>query len=104
MRVLLASIVLALTPAFAAGASAAQYVVEINDLRFGAAPSALQIGDTITWKNSDIVRHTATARNGIFDLILEPGTSKAVTLEKTGHVTVYCRYHPDMVMQLTISK
>ena len=88
----------------ASAANAASYVIEMKDLRFGPAPKELKIGDEIVWKNSDILRHTATARNGDFDVTIEPDTSKASTLSKAGEVSVFCRFHPDMMLQLTVTK
>lgn len=101
-----AAILIALTLAasWAGAASAADHVIEINDMRFGPAPQHLKVGDTITWKNLDIVRHTATAKNGTFDLKLDPGKSAQTTLRASGAVTVFCRYHPDMTLRLTVTK
>lgn len=99
----LSVLVLALAPLFAASAMAAQYSVDIKDMRFGKAPDHLKAGDTITWTNKDIVRHTATARTGAFDLTLDPGKSGSAVLRKPGRVDVYCRYHPDMTLQLNIA-
>lgn len=96
-------LLMALAPVFAASAMAAQYTVDIKDMRFGKAPDHLKVGDSITWTNQDIVRHTATARTGAFDLTLDPGKSGSVVLKKPGRVDVYCRYHPDMKLQLNIA-
>jgi plastocyanin len=85
-----------------ADATAARYVIEINDMKFGAAPPNLKVGDTIEWQNKDIFRHTATARTGGFDLDLPPGAHAQVTFKKAEKVTVYCRYHPNMIIVLQI--
>jgi len=100
--VILAS--LCAVPAYPAGASAARHVVEIRDMRFGRTPSGLRVGDVIVWKNSDIVRHTATAKNRAFDLMLEPGQSRSITVRKTGDIEVFCRYHPEMSLELTVKQ
>jgi len=88
--------------ALPADAQAAHYVVDIADMAFGPAPARLVVGDTIEWKNSDIFRHTATARDGQFDLDLRPCGRAAVTLSKAGAVQVYCRFHPNMTMRLMV--
>ena len=90
--------------AFPAGATAAQYTITINNMTFGPAPKHLKVGDTINWKNEDIFRHTATDRNGAFDLILKPGSEATVTLKRAGQFKVYCRYHPGMTLQLSVAK
>lgn len=99
-RVLLA---VALLQASIVSVAAAPYVIEIDNMKFGAAPEALKAGDVITWKNNDILRHTATARNGDFDVVLAPGASATVTLKTAGIVTVLCRYHPNMTLRLDVA-
>ena len=98
------AIALCLAPAFPAGAHAADHLIIIKDMEFGPAPPNLKAGDTITWRNADFFRHTATARNGAFDLKLAPGETATVTLQKPGRIMVFCRYHPDMTLALSIAK
>lgn len=91
------------TPAVAARADAQLHVIEIDKMKFGAAPTEIHVGDTIVWKNIDLVKHTATARDGSFDIDL-PRKSQDSTIVKTpGTVEVYCRYHPGMVMTLVVT-
>lgn len=81
----------------------ATYTVVMKNLAYGPAPSGLMPGDTIVWKNADIFRHTATARNGAFDVDLQPGQSGATIVKTAGVIDVYCRYHPDMTMRLVVN-
>jgi plastocyanin len=83
-----------------AGASAASYVVEIKDMAFGPAPAHLSAGDIVFFENDDIFRHTATARNGDFDLTIAPGAQARTVIKEAGTIDVYCRLHPTMKMQL----
>jgi plastocyanin len=76
--------------------------VVIDKMAYGAAPAGLHVGDSLTWRNQDILRHTATAKDGSFDVDLQPGASASVKLKSAGAVQVYCRYHPDMTMRLTV--
>ncbi|HEY4276306.1 MAG TPA: hypothetical protein VGM68_12530 [Rhizomicrobium sp.] len=85
-------------------AEAARQVIEIRDMAFGKAPAGLKAGDTILWKNMDMFRHTATDRKGSFDLDLAPGAQGEITLRDPGVLEVICRYHPNMVLRLTIRK
>ncbi len=78
------------------------YVVHIKNMQFGMAPAELHVGDTLKWHNSDLFRHTATARDGSFDLDLPPGSEGMFTLTKAGDVEVFCRFHPMMRAQLTV--
>lgn len=105
MRPAYMAMALVLAAAFPSGAaSAARYTIAIRDMQFGPAPKHLRVGDEITWKNEDIFRHTATARDGAFDLTLDPGASATITLRKAGDVAVYCRYHPGMTVRLSVGK
>jgi plastocyanin len=61
------------------------------------------VGDTLVWRNADILQHSATARNGAFDVDLPPGASGTVTLKSPGAIDVYCRYHPTMTIRLTVN-
>lgn len=84
-------------------AEAARYVIEIRDMAFGPAPQHLKVGDTILWRNSDMFRHTATAKPS-FDLDLAPGAKGEVTLKKSGVLNVICRYHPNMTVRLAVER
>jgi plastocyanin len=100
MRALLIFGVLALT----APAEAAHYTIDIKNMAFGPAPTGLKVGDTIEWKNSDMFRHTATARTGAFDLDIPPGGHAQATVNKAGTLNIYCRYHPTMTQRLTVAR
>ena len=105
MKLKLVSIMLLLASAgLPVGAEAAQYVIEIKDMKFGAAPAHLKVGDTIEWKNSDFLQHTATARTNAFDVKLPPNASATVALKQAGAIGVYCRYHPTMTLVLKVAK
>jgi plastocyanin len=103
-RFLIAVGALLLLEANPAPAEAARIVIELKDMHFGAPPAHLKVGDVLAWKNSDIFQHTATARMGGFDLDLPPGKTAEVTLKKAGPINVYCRYHPNMTLRLTVEK
>jgi plastocyanin len=62
----------------------------------------VKVGDTITWTNRDIVRHTATARSRAFDLDLPPGASASAVMSRAGAVPYYCRYHPAMRGEISV--
>ncbi|MCA1654446.1 MAG: hypothetical protein ABR588_05145 [Sphingomicrobium sp.] len=68
-----ASVVLTAATAPAPHAAAAKtYVVTIDKLAFGPVPASVRAGDIIVWRNRDLFRHTATARNGSFNVDLPP--------------------------------
>jgi plastocyanin len=72
-------------------------------MKFGAMPAGLHAGDRIVWLNKDMFRHTATAKDGSFDVDLKPG-AKGTTVVKAGAILVTCRYHPGMRAMLKVAK
>ena len=58
--------------------------VRIEKIAFAPKQVSADVGDTIEWVNADIVAHTATARNGAWDLMLAPNTTKRVALKAAG--------------------
>jgi plastocyanin len=89
--------------ALAAG-GAREHVIPIASMHFGPVPAGLRAGDTILWVNRDIVPHSATARDGSFDVTLQPRQSVRVTLRRAGGIAFYCRFHPAMQGALTIAR
>jgi len=89
----------------AKGAEAAgkEYTVNMSNMDFGAIPSGLKVGDTITWVNHDTVLHSVTARDRSFDLRLNPGQSVKLTLMTAGKIPIYCLFHPNMRGTLTVA-
>ncbi|MEN5176473.1 cupredoxin domain-containing protein [Brevundimonas diminuta] len=100
--VLASAAILTLAAAWPARAAGRRHVVVIDKMAFGAPPSGVKVGDTITWTNRDIVRHTATARNGAFNLDLPPGASASAVMSRAGAVPYYCRYHPAMRGEISV--
>jgi plastocyanin len=48
------------------------------------------------------VAHTATARDGAWDVMIAPSAIASVVLKAGGTVDYYCRFHPNMIGQITI--
>ena len=70
--------------------------ITIHDLAFSPAEVSAKVGDTIEWVNSDFVDHTATAKDGAWDVAVAAGKSAQFKLERPGAVTYYCKIHPNM--------
>ena len=75
----------------------------IDQLAFAKSPDDLHVGDTVQWVNHDLFEHTATAKDGQFDLDLPPGATRQVVLQRTGIIQYYCKFHPGMAGQITVS-
>ncbi len=80
------------------------HVVQIDRMKFGAMPKTVRVGDTIVWVNADMVRHSATARDGGFDVDLPPGAKAATRIRSAGAVTVICKFHPGMKARLSVGR
>ena len=53
-------------------AQAATIQITIDNLVFAPSEVSAKVGDTIEWINKDVLAHTATARNGDFDVTTPP--------------------------------
>jgi plastocyanin len=89
--------------AMAVPAHAATIQVVMENLVVSPAEVSAKVGDTIEWINKDVFVHTATARNGDFDVTMPPKKTVTSVLNKAGTVEYYCRYHPNMKAVLNIA-
>ena len=78
--------------------------IKIEKLAFTPSQIIAQVGDTIEWVNADFVAHTATARDGALDVMIAPSATTSVVVKADGTVDYYCRFHPNMIGQITIAK
>jgi plastocyanin len=85
-------------------AEAATVRIEMSDVAFAPATMSVKRGDTVEWSNTDIVDHTATARDGAFEVVLAPGKKKRMKVTKAGGHDYYCRYHPGMTGRLDVTE
>ena len=76
--------------------------IVIQNLAFAPAEVSAKVGDTIEWVNKDVFAHTATARNGDFDVMMPANKTVTYVLKKAGAIDYYCRFHPNMKAILKI--
>jgi plastocyanin len=81
---------------------AATIQIVMENLEIKPAEASARTGDTIELINKDVFAHTATARNGDFDVTLQPNQTVSFVLKKAGAVDYYCRFHPNMKAVLKI--
>ncbi len=79
------------------------HAASIQIVEISPAVVSAKVGDTIEWVNKDVFAHTATAKNGDFDVTLQPNESGSFVLKKAGNVDYYCRFHPNMKATLDIA-
>jgi plastocyanin len=99
---LAAFVLSALVAGTAISAQAATIQISVENLEFSPADVSAKVGDTIEWVNKDVLAHTATARNGDWDVMLPPKKSGTLVLKKAGAIDYYCRFHPNMKAKLTV--
>ena len=80
-----------------------EIVVVMDNMNFGRLPSDAKVGDVIIWDNRDTVQHTATARDGSFDVRLQPGKKGRTVLRTAGNIAIWCIYHPMMRATLRVA-
>ena len=88
--------------AIAVPAHAETIQIVIQNLAFAPSEVSAKAGDTIEWVNKDVFAHTATARNGDFDVNQPAKKTVTSVLNKAGTVEYYCRFHPNMKAVLKI--
>ena len=94
----------AATPAGAQQAGGArEFTVQMDNMSFGQLPQGAKVGDTVIWVNNDTVQHTVTARDGSFDIRLQPGKRGRTVLSKAGNIALYCIFHPMMRATLQVA-
>ena len=83
---------------FAAPAQAAPrtHLVVMQKMKFVSVPANVRRGDVILWENRDMFRHSATAKNGAFNVDLAAGAKGKTVVRKAGAIAFVCKYHPGM--------
>jgi plastocyanin len=84
-------------------AHAATLQITMENLVVSPAEASAKVGDTVELINKDVLAHTATARNGDFDVMMPPKKTVTLVLKKAGTVEYYCRFHPNMKAVLTVA-
>jgi len=96
-------IALALMLGASVPAQAATVQITMENLEIMPAEASAKVGDTVEWTNKDVLAHTATAKDGDFDVMLPPKKSGSFVLKKAGTLEYYCRFHPNMKATLKVA-
>lgn len=76
--------------------AASTHEVKIENMQFSPAAISVKRGETVTWRNNDIVPHTATAAGRFDSGEIAPGKTFSKKMEKPGDYDYICTYHPGM--------
>jgi plastocyanin len=98
MRLLLIGLLVATGVALAAST----HEVKIEGMQFSPADLKVHRGDTVTWRNNDLVPHTATAAGKFDSGAIAPGKSFSRKLDKPGEYDYICTYHPGMKARIEV--
>src|SRR3954451_17583486 len=96
-------IMAALTLGVSVSAHAATIQITMENLVVSPLEATAKVGDTLELINKDILAHTATARNGDFDVTMPPKKTVTYVLKKAGTIDYYCRFHPNMKAVLNVA-
>jgi plastocyanin len=96
-------IIAALMFGVSVSAHAATIQITMENLVVSPAEASAKVGDTVELINKDILAHTATARNGDFDVTMPPKKTVTYVLKKAGAIEYYCRFHPNMKAVLNVA-
>jgi plastocyanin len=77
--------------------------IVMDKLVYSPVEAKAAVGDTIEWVNNDILAHTATARNGDWDVAIAAKKTVSLVLKKAGIIDYYCRYHPNMKGRIVVA-
>ena len=86
-------------------ASSENYVIDQKNKAFSRDSITVEVGDTISFVNSDSYFHNVYSLSDTaqFDLGSYPkGDSRTITLEKPGEVVARCAIHPQMELAITV--
>ena len=76
----------------------------MREISFKPPRLVAHVGETVTWRNGDLVAHTATSKEAGFDVELAPGKEGSATVSKPGTFAYICRYHPNMRAVLVVER
>lgn len=82
-----------------------QQAVTVNIVDFAFNPGNVNIttGATVTWRNTGVAPHTATADNRAFtSSILNPGQTFAFKFDTPGAFAYHCEVHPSMTATINV--
>jgi plastocyanin len=82
------------------------YVVTIENMKFTPVVVNVFPGDTIEFKNADLVPHNVTERSAkLFDSgMISPNMNWKYLAERTGKFDYHCIYHPDMTGSIVVGE
>ncbi len=79
-----------------------RHEIQMRSVAFAPKDLKVHLGDTVAWKNADIVRHNALRPNTFDSGELKPGESYSWTPADTGTYAYRCTIHQRMRGSITV--
>lgn len=78
--------------------------VTIFNFTFTGSPITINVGDTVTWTNTDAAPHTVTSDTGVFDsgTLTSGGGPFSFTFNSAGTFPYHCAIHPFMTGSVVV--
>jgi plastocyanin len=80
------------------------HVVAMEAMKFSPAELTIRLGDEVTFKNHDLVPHTATAKGHFDSGPVNAGATWSVKPAKAGAIRYTCTFHPMMEGVIKVSE
>ena len=96
-------VVTAIALGISVSAHAATIQITMENLVIAPVEVSAKVGDTLELINKDVLAHTATAKNGDFDVMMPPKKTVTYVLKKAGTIDYFCRFHPNMKAVLNVA-
>lgn len=93
---------LGLLSAALADKPAQTYTVNIKNFTFVPDHLTVAVGDTVLWKNEDMVPHTASAKDVFDSKEIDSMKTWSYKAERKGTLLYTCTFHPFMHGELTV--
>lgn len=83
-------------------ASPKSHTILIRNMQFEPATLEVNVGDTVVWKNDDLVPHSVTSKAEFDSGLLEPNKTFKFLARKKNQFHYVCLYHPTMKASLVV--
>jgi plastocyanin len=81
-------------PRSAPASKSASATVSTGDNFYSPASVSVVAGDSVTWRNTGVAPHSATANDGSFDTgVFNAGQNRSVTFDSPGTFSYFCTVH-----------
>jgi plastocyanin len=81
---------------------AEEHTIMIEAMKFQPKTIVVDLGDTVVWRNQDIVPHTTTAVHQFDSGKISPGMTWSWQASTVGRIKYVCTFHPDMNATLIV--